>query len=116
MTVLTSTEQLTVYSQPLPFALLRPAPTPARVGPDYQQITDSPDQVIEYLRALPPGDVVAVDYETRGTDPTLPDTYPVALGFAAGHFSCSLHTLRAIALVEQFLLEQRIPVIGHNIY
>lgn len=73
-------EHLTVYTQPLPFALLTPKYCQPRTGTILHELGLHFNNLQQNID-LSPG-VVAIDFETRGTDPTLPDNYIVGMGLA----------------------------------
>ena len=95
MQVLSSTPQLTVYkSLPKQFILLQPTYLPPRSGGSYQQIVNPINYNIVYnyiADACKLGHPVALDFETRGIDPTLSNTDIIGMGLASERFSCYLH-------------------------
>ena len=113
MTVISSTSNLLAYSQPLPFALLRPKHCPPRThlytGTDLYKIWDYLEQ----------GGVVALDFETRGVDATLPDNYVVGMGLAGRGFRVYLHRIGNEEEFDHFLSEMlklnTVQWIAHNV-
>lgn len=107
--------QLTIYTQPRPFTILHPEYIPPRgigIIVDPSCWVDATDAIIRSQ------DVVALDFETRGTDPTLPDNYIVGVGFAGDTFN---YYFDRQADPEEFdyqmqrLLDCEVPLIAHNV-
>jgi len=114
--VLSSTDQLTVYTQPKPFTILQPTSCPPRgIG-----IIVDPSCWVEAIdRVLTTRDVVAIDFETRGTDPTLPDNYIVGMGLAGSDFNYYLHRIGNEELFDhmlEHLIGSDVRFIAHNVY
>jgi len=101
---------LTVYTQPLPFALLTPMYCPVRedvyTGTSLQDIR-------KFLAES--RHVVALDIETRGTDPLHPDARIMGVGLASEKFRVYLEWSDDVA---DMLINVRPPAgyIAHNAY
>lgn len=87
MSVRTDTGNVTIYAAPRPFSLLQPGRHPARVGEKHGLIIESSELPTELLSDIVNSRILAVDFETRGTDPTLPDNHIVGIGLAGDNFS-----------------------------
>ena len=101
------------------FVLVEPKPTPPRVGPTYQQVCPTNGEAL--LRQALASPIVAVDFETRGNDYSLPadETYIVGVGLAWATGSCYLSMSNIsdteFHLVSQLLTEHR-GLLAHNVY
>lgn len=108
--LISSTDALTTYAQELPFALLKPKLCPPRTGlytgTDLTEICDRLEQ------SHTP---IAIDFETRGTDPTLPDTYSVGMGLAGASLCVYISNRSIIDELIYFLIDKQIPCIAHNV-
>lgn len=114
--VLSSTDQLTVYTQPKPFVLIQPASWPARGLGIIVDPTCWADAIETVLATT---DVVALDFETRGLDPTLPDNYVVGIGLAGSTFNYYFHRIGnevAFDKMLQTLAHSSVRFIAHNVY
>jgi hypothetical protein len=103
------------------FVLLEPKPTPARSGPLYQLVCPPDTDVTALLRQAVNAPIVAVDFETRGNDYSLPDSeaYVVGVGLAWDEGSCylSMDQLSDESIAELIqLLTQHKGLIAHNVY
>ena len=103
------------------FVLLEPRPTPARVGQNYQLICPSDNIVTALLRAAMQSPVIAVDFETRGNDYSLPadETYIIGVGLAWDTGSCYLVpndlSDSGWELLTHLLTTHR-GLVAHNVY
>lgn len=103
------------------FVLVEPRPTPARSGPSYQRICHSETETAALLLSASQAAVVAVDFETRGNDYSLPDTeaYVVGVGLAWDKGSCylSMDELSQDSLdqLADLLITHR-GLLAHNVY
>lgn len=103
------------------FVLVEPRPTPARVGRSYQLVCPSETETAALLLSASQAAVVAVDFETRGSDYSLPDTeaYVVGVGLAWDKGSCYLSmdqlSDESIQQLTDLLLIHR-GLLAHNVY
>ena len=103
------------------FVLIEPRPTPARVGRSYQRVCPPDGELYLLLKSARNSPVLAIDFETRGNDYSLPDTdaYVVGVGLAWDGGSCYLSMDQlsdpAIALLVQLLTEHK-GLVAHNVY
>ena len=103
------------------FVLIEPKPTPARTGPTFQVVCPHDRDVPALLQSAMEAPVVAVDFETRGNDYSLPDSeaYVVGVGLAWDKGSCylSMHQLSetSIQQLTDLLLTHR-GLLAHNVY
>lgn len=103
------------------FVLVEPRPTPARSGPSYQRVCPPDTDVTTLLRQVADAPVVAVDFETRGSDYSLPSTesYVVGVGFAWDKGSCYLSmdqlSDESVQQLTDLLLTHR-GLLAHNVY
>ena len=110
--------QVTLTTHPR-FVLVEPKPTPARVGPTFQVVC--PPDAATLLRVALSSPVVAVDFETKGNDYSLPpdETHVVGVGLAWATGSCYLVpndlTEPEWELLVQLLTEHR-GLLAHNVY
>lgn len=102
------------------FVLIEPRPTPARVGRMYQQVC--PNNVSELLDQAAQSPVLAIDFETRGSDYSLPDTeaYVVGVGLAWDKGSCYIDLI-AYAQPHEVdklvrLIQDHKGLVAHNVY
>jgi len=101
------------------FVLVEPKPTPPRVGVSYQQVCPVNAELL--LRQALASPVVAVDFETRGNDYSLPadETYIVGVGLAWETGSCYL-SMSDISDTEfhqlTHLLTTHRGLLAHNVY
>jgi hypothetical protein len=103
------------------FVLIEPRPTPARVGRSYQLVCPPDADVTTRLREAMLSPVVAVDFETRGNDYSLPDSeaYVVGVGLAWDKGSCylSMDQLSDTSLQQLVkLLMEHTGLVAHNVY
>lgn len=114
------TDNVNIYSAPKPFSLLTPGRHPARTGDRFGVILDrknseSPPE--ELLDAIRNSRIVAIDFETRGTDPTLPDNYIVGCGLAGDDFSVYIPISNGLIPYELLdVLRNHTGIIAHNWY
>lgn len=119
-TVISQSDQLTVYTQPRPFAVIRPERLPPRnIGliVDPTCWVDAIDTVIRV--SCEPGEVVALDFETRGTDPTLPDNYIVGMALVGSEFAYYFDRTQDPDGFDRLLIElveSDVRLIAHNVY
>lgn len=101
-----------------PYVLLTPGSYPAREGRYYQRLCEHTD-VPYILESARRSEFVAIDYETKGSDYSLPDLIVVGLGLAWDKGSCYLSwtelTHSARNQVIQFLREHQ-GLVAHNVY
>lgn len=103
------------------FVLVEPKPTPPRVGRSYQLVCPPDADVPALLQSAMVAPVVAVDFETRGNDYSLPDSeaYVVGVGLAWDKGSCylSMDELSQDSLnqLTDLLLTHR-GLLAHNVY
>jgi hypothetical protein len=103
------------------FVLMEPRPTPARVGRSYQLVCPPETETAELLLSASQASVVAVDFETKGNDYSLPDTeaYVVGVGLAWDKGSCylSMDQLPDTAITQLVrLLTEHKGLVAHNVY
>ena len=103
------------------FVLLEPKPTPARSGPLYQLVCPPDTDVTALLRQAANAPIVAVDFETRGNDYSLPDSeaYVIGVGLAWDEGSCylSMDQLSDSAITQLVrLLTEHKGLVAHNVY
>lgn len=103
------------------FVLLEPKPTPARSGPLYQLVCPPDTDVTALLRQAANAPIVAVDFETRGNDYSLPDSeaYVIGVGLAWDEGSCylSMDQLSDSAITQLVrLLAEHKGLVAHNVY
>ena len=103
------------------FVLIEPKPTPARTGPSYQLVCPPGTDVPELLAEAMLSPVIAVDFETRGHDYSLPssESYVVGVGLAWDKGSCylSMDQLSDQAIADLVrLLQTHQGLIAHNVY
>lgn len=103
------------------FVLVEPRPTPARVGRSYQLVCPPDNETAELLSSASQASVVAVDFETRGNDYSLPDSeaYVVGVGLAWDKGSCylSMDELSQDSLNQlAHLLQTHQGLVAHNVY
>lgn len=114
--VLSSTDQLTVYIQPKPFTILQPERIPPRgIG----LIVDPSCWDDAFATVHESQDVIALDFETKGTDPTLPDNCIVGMGLASAEFNYYFHRDQDEAAFDYHLgklVESDLGLIAHNVY
>lgn len=103
------------------FVLLEPRPVPPRVGQSYQLICPPDNLVAGLLQQVASSRIVAVDFETRGSDYSLSptETYIVGVGLAWDGGSCylSLDQLsdESVQQLTDLLLTHR-GLLAHNVY
>jgi len=103
------------------FVLLEPCPTPPRTGSNYQLVCPDDRDVLSLLQSAAQSPVVAVDFETRGNDYSLPDneSYVIGVGLAWDGGSCYLSmdqlSDESIAKLIQLLQTHR-GLVAHNVY
>lgn len=110
---------LTVHPR---FILIEPKPLPARAGTCYQIVCPSSQQAEELLRSALSSPVVAIDFETKGSDYSLPpeEADVVGVGLAWDTGSCYLdirseYTELVWQLLAKLVTEHR-GLIAHNVY
>lgn len=109
--------QLVSTHRQMSFALLTPVFSPPRTS----SIADAPTRALvdSILNAHPSGDVLALDLETCGTDPTLDSFFivGVALSNSRGNWYLNTQHLPDIqSYLFSELLRLQIPLIGHNLF
>jgi len=115
-------EHVTLTTHPR-FVLLEPKPTPARTGNTYQVVAPNKWQAVKLLQSCLASPVVALDFETRGNDYSLPqdEACVVGLGLAWDKGSVYLdvsderYTDEVWKLVDQIVLSHQ-GLIAHNVY
>lgn len=114
--VISATDNLTVYVQPKPFTILQPERIPARgIG----LIVDPScwDDALETIRNT--DSVVAIDFETKGTDPTLPGNQVVGMGLAGETFNYYFHREgheEEFAQLLRDIVRAELQLLAHNVY
>lgn len=103
------------------FVLIEPRPTPARVGRSYQRVCPPDGELYLLLKSARNSPVLAIDFETRGNDYSLPDTdaYVVGVGLAWDKGSCyvDLADTQPSELYELIrLIQNHKGLIAHNVY
>lgn len=115
MATITSTPHLTTSTPPLPFALLRPGYHPAR-SPEFLYMGEHYPTIFSLLKK---GGIVAIDFETRGTDATLEDNYVVGMGLASRDMRVYLHRIGNEREFDNFLFRAlsltQVKWIAHNV-
>ncbi len=105
------------YRQPLPFAILSPKHCPPRFDPAAAVLP--PEQWEAALDSIRPDEVVALDFETNHTDPTLDGTQIVGTGLAWSGGLVYMHR-ELNPQLHDFLVYTMLaggqPVVGHNMY
>jgi len=91
------------------FALLSPAPTPARTHL-FRSLNDR-----SFLECCTSDEVTAIDFETEGNDPTVPGSRVVGVGLSNSHGSVYF-TAEHYAWVMQTLSANSTPLIAHNLF
>lgn len=99
------------------FVLLTPGQHPPRSGPTYQVVCPDLETLTALLTAAALSDILAVDFETKGNDPTLPDfdAVGVALAWDTGSVYIPLTDPDIRQWVLQFILDHPAPI-AHNVY
>ena len=109
--------QLVSTHRQMSFALLTPVFSPPRTS----SIADAPTRALvdSILSAHPSGDVLALDLETCGTDPTLDSFFIVGVALSNSRGNWYLNT-KDSPDVESYLFSEllrlQIPLIGHNLF
>lgn len=91
------------------FALLSPAPTPARTHL-FRSLNDR-----SFLECCTSDEVTAIDFETEGNDPTVPGSRVVGVGLA-NRMGSVYFTAEHYAWVMQTLAANGTPLIAHNLF
>ena len=91
------------------YALLSPGYHPARTN------LTSPLNDLSFLDTLYAGQVVAFDLETKGVDPTAPETEVVGIGIASG-LGSAYYTKEYYREVVQELADSRVQLVAHNLF
>lgn len=105
-------EHLVTYTQPLPFALLTPKHCPPRTAVYSGTDVDLIQSIILHSKY-----VTALDFETRGTDPTLPDTCIMGMGLATSELCTYIPADHPdFNRLLHWLVDEQIPLIAHNAY
>jgi DNA polymerase I-like protein with 3'-5' exonuclease and polymerase domains len=99
------------------YILLTPSHLPARSGPHHgvHAVPSDLDFVLEELAQSP---IVALDFETRGTDYSF-DLVPVGVGFAWNRGSCYFEWASlSVSQIEQLFgsLRKHSGLVAHNVY
>lgn len=99
------------------FAVLNPVFAPPRT--EHLSILENPthEDVDAFLSRHPLGDVMAIDLETCGSDPTVAGSLVVGLSLANANGSIYLHLINNTDIYQYILerlLAQDIPLIAHN--
>lgn len=104
------------------FVLVEPNPTPARVGPTFQVVCPSHEKALDLLYSCHSSEVIAIDFETRGNDYSLPRKDAQVVGIGLSWDSGSMY-IDAFAdygndvwdLINRIVLEHP-GLIAHNVY
>ena len=111
--------QVTVEVHPKPFSLLTPTKVEPRSGRFYNRITRDSNDIFHILNSARQSEVLAIDLETRGTDPSLEDNYVVGIGLAWNRGSAYIDWLNISSAdqeeVRNCILEHQ-GLIAHNVY
>jgi len=103
------------------FVLLEPRSVPPRVGESYQRICPTGRELENLLRSAFQSQLIAVDFETRGNDYSLPadDAHVIGVGLAWDRGSCYLDPSSLSAtewrLLDRIFLEHK-GLLAHNVY
>lgn len=104
------------------FVLVEPSPTPARVGPTFQVVCPSHEKALDLLYSCHSSEVIAIDFETRGNDYSLPrkDAQVVGIGLSWDEGSVYIDAFAdygndAWNLINRIILEHP-GLIAHNVY
>lgn len=114
------TDNVTLSTHPR-FILIEPKPTPARTGDGFQIVCPPSELAEELLRSALSSRLIAVDFETKGSDYSLsPDeTYIVGVGLAWDRGSCYLNPSELsddnFNLLTELLTTHR-GLLAHNVY
>lgn len=114
--------QVTLTNHPR-FSLLRPQPTPARTGDTYQVVAPDNDTLEKLLESATYSELVAIDFETKGTDYSLDntETFVVGIGLAWDTGSCYIplggieYSSKAWKHLD-FIVSQHPGLVAHNVY
>lgn len=106
------------------FVLVEPRPTPARSGPSYQRVCPPDGELQQLLRSALNSPVVAIDFETKGNDYSLPfeETHVVGIGLAWDTGSCYMPTMDTMLYSETVwdlmsrLITTHPGLVAHNVY
>lgn len=113
--------QVTLTEHPR-FSLLQPKPTPPRVGDTHQVVAPDNDTLEKLLESATYSELVAIDFETRGTDYSLSDeeTWVVGIGLAWDTGSCyiplSIEYSPKVWKHLDFVIEHHAGIVAHNVY
>lgn len=113
-------EQVTLTNHPR-FVLLEPRTVPARTGTDYQIVCPPSERAEELLRSALSSRLVAIDFETKGSDYSLPydETFIVGVGLAWDSGSCYLNPSElsdeAFSLLTDLMVTHT-GLLAHNVY
>jgi DNA polymerase I-like protein with 3'-5' exonuclease and polymerase domains len=116
------TDNVTLSTHPR-FILIEPKPTPARTGDGFQIVCPPSRQAEELLRSALSSRLIAIDFETKGSDYSLPsdETQVVGVGLAWDNGSCYLDTrntaysFQVWALLEDIITTHK-GLLAHNVY
>ena len=116
-------EQVTLTNHPR-FVLLEPRALPPRVGDTFQVVCPSDEEAIALLQSALRSRLVAIDFETRGTDYSLSyaffdESHIVGVGLAWDTGSCYLDPValgpEAYSLLADLMVEHT-GLLAHNVY
>ena len=109
--------QLVSTQRQVAFAILNPVFAPARTEHLFIHENPTVDDVDAFLSRHPLGDVMAIDLETCGGDPTVAGSFVVGLGLTNSTGSRYFHTRESTEVYHYILhrlSELDIPLIAHN--
>lgn len=112
---------LVTTSRNIPFKLLSPVAAPPRVGNLSILVGSSPsDLAFIFTERTSPTDPMALDVETRGGDPSDPNSQVVGIGLSDSRGSVYIDIASATPDTYSWLLQQlhehQIPLIAHNLF
>lgn len=117
MSIISQTENVTAFAQEKPFSILVPKHCPAREGTDFQRLGTA-EQLAWTVQQVAQSDIIALDLETRGTDPLLPDSKIIGIGLAGDGFSIYFDISTVPEALDTLgpVLAEHPGLIAHNVY
>lgn len=95
------------------FSLIRPIKSQPREG--ISCIAESAEQLLSYIERVGPGEIVALDFETRGTDITKEGFEVIGFGLGSGIGNIYVD-IRDVDVREVLPEVVKLPLIAHNIF